>query len=84
MFKFFSITAFLSAEFHQRRYLVSPLLIAAIAAFNIFWGIEIWSPMPSDIMSFPCAFSSAAFIETAIVGEALILEREFAKKDIDF
>ena len=54
-------------------YLVSPSLIAFIAACLILSGVsKSGSPAPSPITSFPAAFNSLAFWVTAIVGDGLI------------
>ena len=54
-------------------YLVSPSLIAFIAASLILSGVsKSGSPAPRPITSYPAAFSSLAFWVTAIVGEGLI------------
>ncbi|GDX36037.1 hypothetical protein LBMAG18_05480 [Alphaproteobacteria bacterium] len=36
--------------------------------------------MPSEIISLPCAFNSAALVDTAIVGDGLMFDRECARK----
>ncbi len=64
-------------------YFVSPFLIASIAAFLIFSGVsKSGSPIPREIISLPAAFNSAAFIATAMVGEAFIFPKEDARNDI--
>ena len=55
-------------------YLVSPDLIASIAANLIFSGVsKSGSPAPRPIISFPAAFNSRALPVTAIVAEGFIL-----------
>jgi hypothetical protein len=54
-------------------YLVSPSLIALIAACLILSGVsKSGSPAPRPITSLPAAFNSLAFVLTAIVGDGLI------------
>ena len=54
-------------------YLVSPLLIAFIAASLILSGVsKSGSPAPRPITSFPVALNSLAFWVTAMVGDGLI------------
>ena len=54
-------------------YLVSPSLIAFIAASLILSGVsKSGSPAPRPITSFPAALNSLAFWVTAIVGDGLI------------
>src|SRR6185436_13857913 len=64
-------------------YLVSPLLIAAIAASLMNCGVsKSGSPAPIAITSLPSAFRRAALAETARVGEALMAWRRVATRDI--
>ena len=79
-FKLFSFLNFLIIAFFKAGvpstavYLVSPLLIAFIAAFLILFGVsKSGSPAPSPITSLPAALNSLAFWVTAIVGDGLIL-----------
>ena len=61
-------------------YLVSPLLIASIAAFLTLLGVsKSGSPAPKEITSTPFSFNSLAFCVTAIVGEGFILDKELDK-----
>ena len=54
-------------------YLVSPSLIALMAACLILSGVsKSGSPAPRPITSLPAAFNSLAFWVTAIVGDGLI------------
>ena len=71
----FLIIAFLSSSVPSTAvYLVSPFLIALIAAFFMLSGVSKYgSPAPRPITSFPAALNSRAFCVTAIVGESLIL-----------
>ena len=55
-------------------YLVSPSLIALIAASLILSGVsKSGSPAPNPITSLPAARNSLAFCVTAMVGDGLIL-----------
>ncbi len=79
-FKLFSFLNFLIIAFFKAGvpstavYLVSPPLIAFIAAFLILFGVsKSGSPAPRPITSFPAALNSLAFWVTAIVGDGLIL-----------
>ena len=57
-------------------YLVSPFLMASIAASFILSGVsKSGSPAPRPITSLPAALSSLAFWVTAKVGEGFILLR---------
>ena len=83
-FKLFSFLNFFIIAFFKAGvpstavYLVSPLLIAFIAAFLIFIGVsKSGSPAPKPITSFPAALNSLAFWDTAIVGEGFILFKLF-------
>ena len=59
-------------------YLVSPSLIALMAASLILFGVsKSGSPAPRPIISLPAALSSLAFYVTAIVGEGLNLFKLF-------
>jgi hypothetical protein len=40
--------------------------------------------MPSEIISNPWALSSEAFVETAIVGDGLMLDKDLASNDIKY
>ena len=52
---------------------MAPAFIAAIAASLIFSGVsKSGSPAPREIISTPLRFNSAAFADTASVGEGLI------------
>ena len=78
-FKLFSLSNFSTIAFFKAGvpstavYLVSPSLMACIAASLILSGVsKSGSPAPNPITSFPAAFSSLAFWETAIVGDGFI------------
>src|SRR5215468_8620873 len=76
------MTAFLSDGVPPAAvYLVWPLLIAAIAASLMNWGVsKSGSPAPRPMMSLPSDLRRAALAVTAMVGEGLIAFRRCEMK----
>src|SRR2546423_15072700 len=65
-------------------YLVSPLLMAPIAASLMNCGVsKSGSPAPMLMTSLPSAFRRAALADTARVGEGLMAFRRSATRDMD-